>query len=91
MGELKLFEFSGCDWVVAYNLRQAVRCWASMTGNTYRDALDEFREVPRSQWYRYTFWYDEAGERKAKFDVRIKEILKTKEETVPFFLATSEF
>lgn len=91
MSDIKLYEFAGSDWVVARNLREAVRCWISYSDATIREALEDFREVPRSQWYRYTFRYDEAGERTAKFDVRIKEIIKTKEESVPFFLASSEY
>lgn len=88
---LRLFEFCEADWVVARNLRDAIRCWVSYSDETIRTALEEFREVPREQWAKYKFSYDEAGERKTDFVTRIKEVIETGEERVPFFLATSEF
>lgn len=88
---LKLFEFADADWVVAKNLRDAIRCWVSYSDSTIRDALENYREVPRDTWDKYNFRYDEAGERKTDFVTRIKEVIETGEERVPLFLATSEW
>lgn len=91
MTDLKLFEFCEADWIVAKNLRDAVRCWTSYSGETRREALKNFREVPRERWTGLRFKYDEEGDRTCSFKKRIKEIIDSKEEKPPFFLATSEF
>jgi hypothetical protein len=91
MTDLKLYEFAEADWIVARNLREAVRCWISYSGETKREALENFRVVPRDKWNKFRFRYDEAGERTCSFSKRIREVIETKEEAVPFFLATSEF
>lgn len=89
--ELKLFEFGGCDWVVAKNLRDAVRCHVSHTDCLIREDLEDFREVPREEWKKYYFRHDEEGLRKTRFDIRIKQVIESGEEKPPFFLATSEY
>lgn len=90
-GKIKLFEIHDCDYVVATNARQAVRCWSGITWSDKREALENCVEVDRKQWSKYTFFYDDVGKKRTTFEKRIKEILESGEEKVPFFLASSEF
>jgi hypothetical protein len=89
--KIKVYEFAECDYIVATNLRQAIRCWISYCDDSIRDALESFKIIDRPMWKKYQFVYDELHTRKTTFEKRIKEVLDTKEETVPFFLASSEY
>lgn len=89
--ELKIYEFAEVDYVVAYNLRQAVRCYTATSSYGVREAIESHRVLKNSEWTKYRFFYDGEGKKSVSFKKRIKEILDNKEERVPFFFCSSEW
>lgn len=87
----KVYCIAGCDYIVAENVRQAVRCWEKITCGSRCEALEDICEVPKKVWSKYKFFYDECGKRTTSFPKRIKEVLESGEEKIPFFMASSEF
>lgn len=87
----KVYCIADSDYIVAKNMRDAVRCWERTTYGLRREALEDIREVPQKVWSKYRFFYDEYGKRTTSFPKRIKEVLESGEESIPFFLASSEF
>lgn len=87
----KVYCIADCDYIVANNVRQAVRCWERTTYGDRRDALEDIREIPKEVYRKYKFFYDISGKKNTSFPRRIKEVLESGEETIPFFLASSEF
>ena len=86
----KVYLLCECDWVVAESKSQAIDCWEGTTGETFEkdEMAIEIEDRPLSD---ITYWYNDIGGKTTSFENRIKEVLETKEDTVPFFLATSEF
>ena len=90
----KVYRLHDCDWIVAESEAQAIECWESTTGEKIIDYIldDEVDiSIETRPLSKLKFMYDECGERTTTFDKRIKEVLASGEETVPFFLASSEF
>ena len=94
--EYKVYVIHDCDWIVAYDKKGAIEAWESTTGETYDDYEDDGEDRVREETRDLStleFMDDPYKEEpvKTQFDVKIKELLETGQETVPFFLASSEY
>lgn len=92
LGNLRLFEFAGCDLVLAKNLRDAIRAHRETTSCAMliRELAEEYTEIPREKWKLMKFCYDESCSKKTSIKRRIEEMLAMGERP-PFFVASSEW
>jgi hypothetical protein len=92
LGSLRLFEFAGCDLVLAKNLRDAIRAHRNTTGHAMliRELAEEYTEIPRAKWKVMKFCYDDSCSKKTSIKRRIEELLEAGERP-PFFVASSEW
>lgn len=88
--DYKVFMINECDWVVAVDEKQAIICWESTVGIDF-DEDENTIELETKELSKINFFYDTDAIKKTTFKKRIEEVLKSGEETVPFFLASSEF
>lgn len=88
MSDWKVFIINDTDYIVATSGQQAVQCWSDTTWCCENEAIEV--ETVRN-WKRLKFRYDSIGEKTTTFEKRIKEVLESGEEKIPFFLASSEF
>lgn len=84
--EYTVYLLNNVDWVAAVDKEQAIDCWESATGMSWKDD-EEFNEIevegrdPKA----LTVWMDEERKTKMTFDEYIQK------EGVPCYVATSEW
>ena len=95
MSDIKLFTF-GPDIVAAKNLRDAVRCYVSETGNlTQREALEEVSVMSKEDADKWIYHddlddvYRDENEKLAGYRSLSEQVKRHKQ--FPVLIATSEF